>query len=499
MARPFRGLRDRPPRAEYDAVVVGAGVGGLVCANLLAREGLRVLLAEQHYMVGGYCSTFRRAGCTFDASTHFYPLLGNADTLTGQLLRDLGARTEWIAMDPVDTFHLPDGTRFEVPADLPSYRRALDERFPQSQSQLERFFTEAREAYLLGTLYHFRGRRTRKLAAYEDLTLDQVLRRHFEDERLRLLLTADVPHWGSPPDRTSFVFDSMLRLSYFLGNYYPRGGSQAFVDDLAARFEERRGEIAMSTAVERILVQEGRVAGVVLHTTRGRQKGRFEARAPIVVSNADLLHTLRDLLPDAPAVEAERRQLARLRPSFPCFLTHIALQGADPDALEQIQGYYWQEWDANRVGRGALRLKVFCPTHYDPELAPPDHQILILQKVLEIDPRELRDPAEHKQQIEAYLLAELEKILPGISSHIVTVLTASAHTAERFTRNERGGMLGWEMSPDQLGDHRPSGEGPIPGLFRVGHWVRPGGGITPVIVSALQAAQGITKGSILES
>ncbi|HEX3308463.1 MAG TPA: NAD(P)-binding protein, partial [Streptosporangiaceae bacterium] len=61
--RPFRGLRSAPdPR--YDVVVIGAGVGGLIAANLLARGGLRVLLAEQHYMVGGYCSTFRRAGYT---------------------------------------------------------------------------------------------------------------------------------------------------------------------------------------------------------------------------------------------------------------------------------------------------------------------------------------------------------------------------------------------------------------------------------------------------
>jgi phytoene dehydrogenase-like protein len=83
MKRLFRGLRGRAPDSAYDAVIIGAGIGGLICANLLAREGLRVLLVEQHYMVGGYCSTFRRKGFTFDAATHFYPLLGNAETITG--------------------------------------------------------------------------------------------------------------------------------------------------------------------------------------------------------------------------------------------------------------------------------------------------------------------------------------------------------------------------------------------------------------------------------
>jgi heterodisulfide reductase subunit A-like polyferredoxin len=73
MKRRFTGLRSRQPDRSYDAVIIGAGIGGLICANLLAREGLSVLLIEQHYMVGGYCSTFRRKGYTFDAATHFYP------------------------------------------------------------------------------------------------------------------------------------------------------------------------------------------------------------------------------------------------------------------------------------------------------------------------------------------------------------------------------------------------------------------------------------------
>ncbi|MFN2597206.1 MAG: phytoene desaturase family protein [Pyrinomonadaceae bacterium] len=119
MIRPFKGLQGAP-RDSYDAVIVGAGVGGLVCANLLARDGLRVLLVEQHYMVGGYCSTFRRRGYTFDAATHFYPLLGNPATITGKLLLELGCTNGWIKMNPVDKFHFPDGSSFSVPADFDS-------------------------------------------------------------------------------------------------------------------------------------------------------------------------------------------------------------------------------------------------------------------------------------------------------------------------------------------------------------------------------------------
>ncbi len=67
--------------------------------------------------------------------------------------------------------------------------------------------------------------------------------------------------------------------------------------------------------------------------------------------------------------------------------------------------------------------------------------------------------------------------------------------AFRYTLNRRGAMLGWEMSPDQLGDGRPEVTGPIDGFYFVGHWTKPGGGITPVIVSAMRVARLITGSS----
>ncbi|MEM1203391.1 MAG: NAD(P)/FAD-dependent oxidoreductase [Acidobacteriota bacterium] len=494
MKRPFTGLRKRGPKDSYDAVVIGAGIGGLVCATKLAKEGLSVLLVEQHYMAGGYCSTFRRKGFTFDAATHFYPLLGNPDAMTSKMLADLGVEAGWIKMDPVDTFHFPDGSHFHVPADLETYRAALDAEFPHQREAMEGFFTEVREAYMLGLLAYFRGRKTERLGRYESTTLRQALDRHFDDPKLKLLLTADCPHWGSPPSRTSFVFDSMLRLSYFLGNYYPEGGSQTFADELARRFEELGGDILMSTRADRILVRDGRACGVDLVTTRGGLRGNYRVAAGTVVSNADLRLTLDHLLRPEDVDPEYRRSLEGLRPSFPCFLTHIGLHGVDADTLDRVQGYYWNRWDPDTVGRNGLRCKIFVPTVYEPAMAPPGGQIVILQKVLEMDYGAVEDWDRHKAQIENYIVGHLERVVPGIGDKIAVKLSASAKTSWRFTLNEVGAMLGWEMSPDQLGDERPAMEGPVEGLTLVGHWTRPGGGITPVIVSAIEAAGRVASG-----
>jgi len=89
MKRLFRGLR-RPPDPSYDAVVIGSGIGGLITANLLAKDGLKVLLVSSITWWACYCSTFRRGGYTFDAATHFYPLLGQSRNSDRPLARRAG-------------------------------------------------------------------------------------------------------------------------------------------------------------------------------------------------------------------------------------------------------------------------------------------------------------------------------------------------------------------------------------------------------------------------
>ncbi|HKI03145.1 MAG TPA: NAD(P)/FAD-dependent oxidoreductase [Thermoanaerobaculia bacterium] len=498
MKRLFHGLR-RPPEASYDAVVIGSGIGGLITANLLAKDGLRVLLVEQHYMAGGYCSTFRRGGYTFDAATHFYPLLGNPETLTGRLLGDLGVRTGWVKMDPVDTFHFPDGTRFAVPADFDTYIAKLKAGFPEEAGALDSFFAAVREAYLLGLLHYFRGRsaaQTPRLALYQDLTVRGALDRWFRDPKLKLLLTADCPHWGSPPGRTSFVFDSMLRLSYFLGNYYPVGGSQAFADDLARCFEERGGHILMSTLAQRIVIEDGTARGVEIETLRGPFAGqRATVRAAAVISNADLLLTLEKLVGPKHLPPEAVEPVRRLRTTFPCWLSHLGLKGVPAAVLEEAQGYYWDSWEMDRVGRDALRFKLFAPTLYEPAMAPDGEQILIVQKVMDVDYEAVGDWPGHKRDVEAFIFSNLERVIPGIGERIAVHTSASARTSWRFTLNARGAMLGWEMSPEQLGAGRPAPETAIRGLHCVGHWTQPGGGITPVIVSAQRVAQTVLRGS----
>jgi prolycopene isomerase len=485
---PFVGRRE-PPEEHYDAVVIGAGIGGLVCGCLLAKQGLKVLMVEQHTIVGGYCTTFRRKGFVFDSATHFYPLLGNGSTMTGRLLADLGVATGWVKMDPVDRFHLPDGTSFSVDSDLDAYLGKLKAEFPAERDAIDGFFAEVQQLYYLGLLQYFRGKDSERLEPYRDLTLRDALDRHFNDPRLKLLLAADCAHWGSPPERTSYVFDSMLRVSYFLGNYYPVGGSQIFADDLARCFEDLGGRVMLRTMALKIVTEKGRAVGVEVETGPPKRRSRLTIRADRIIANGDMIKVFDDLLDRSVVDPAERSRLDRLRPTMPCYLCHIGLRDVGHELLEDIAGYHWSCWNPDEVGRGALTFKVFVPTLYEPRMAPDGGQVVIIQRVTEVDYDTVRDWASHKQELENHTMFHLRRLIPELDDKIVVMNSASALTSYRFTLNNRGAMLGWEMSPEQLGSGRPEVESPVNGLYFVGHWTRPGGGITPVIVSAMRVAQ----------
>jgi phytoene dehydrogenase-like protein len=477
---------------NYDAIIIGSGIGGLFCANILARGGMKVLLVERHYMLGGFCSTFRRKGFIFDAATHFYPLLGNPTTMTGKLVKDLEIPTEWIKMDPVDQFHMPGLPPFAVPSDFAPYVQRLKEWFPDEAANVDAYFLDLRQAYLYGLLYYFKGISNDQVEKLEKYTMTGKLDEHFRDPRIKAILMADAPHWGSLPDRTSYVFDAMLRLSYFLGNYYPKGSSQKFADDLGRAFTNLGGKILKCAEVEKITTEQGKAKGIRIRTVSKRESEVFEFDAPVVVSNADALHTYRDMLGDEHCGQWMLAHLHSIKPTFACFLTHIGLRGMDEKKLADAEGYYWNSFNTSDIIPNVF--KIFVPTHFDPSIAPPGCQILIVQRPSPVRVDEVTDWAAHKAEIEGKTMAGLRKVLPGIDDHIVVRSSASAQTSYRFTNNWQGGMLGWEMSPEQLGVNRLPIYTPVDNVYLTGHWTQPGGGITPVIVSAQRVARCILTG-----
>ena len=154
MARPFRGLnRGAGPLRSYDAVVIGAGVGGLTCANLLAKYGLRVLLVDQHTVVGGYCSTFHRSGYHVRRGQSLLPAArqpGDAHRPAARRPRRRDGLGEDGSGGPV-----PPAGRIDASPSLRTSTFTFRGSKPSSRTRRRpstEFFAAARQAYLLGLL-----------------------------------------------------------------------------------------------------------------------------------------------------------------------------------------------------------------------------------------------------------------------------------------------------------------------------------------------------------
>ena len=117
-------------------------------------------------------------------------------------------------------------------------------------------------------------------------------------------------------------------------------------------------------STEKIIVVNGGVEGVRVQTLSKRPSEQFTFRAPLVVSNADAIHTYRDLIGAGHCGRELISRLESLRPSYPCFLVHIGLRGMDPEKLAAAEGYHWSSHDPDDVVKNVF--KVFIPTRFRP-------------------------------------------------------------------------------------------------------------------------------------
>ena len=114
---------------KYDVIIIGAGIGGLVCACYLSQKGLKVLVVEKNKNVGGCASSFKKNNFTFDMGAH---LIGGCDNsgLFTHYLKALNIKVEFIKMNPFDRY-IFGGNTVDVPDDLSDFKVFLKREFPK--------------------------------------------------------------------------------------------------------------------------------------------------------------------------------------------------------------------------------------------------------------------------------------------------------------------------------------------------------------------------------
>ena len=484
-----------PSGADYDAIVIGAGLGGLSAGACLARGGKRVLLVERQAGVGGNAHAFTRGPYTFDPAIHVTAHGYNIEFFDFYF-DALGVRDK-IELIPAQTLMSVDicGDSFRFPIGTQPLVDALEDYFPGSgagefirvaaaattESQQPpprvalRDLEEAMKA--LPTLFKYRT-----------ATVQDVLDEYVSDERAAAVCAGQWPYMGLPPSRLSFMaYAGALMASCDPGPQYVRGSFQRLADTIAGAITDSGGEILTETEVTRILVEDGKVVGVELG-------GEQVERASIVISNADARLTFERLVGEEHLTERYLTRLRRMTPSISAFLLYSAARidpaqhGIDHETMVYRHWDHDETWSDVLAGRpGGTWLSI--PTMHDPALAPAGEHIVIYTSLM---PYDIGEPWEDaSERITEEMLGQVEALMPGYRESITHLGTATPTTFESATLAHEGAIYGWENVPTQTVPKRLDFHTPIDGLWLAGHWTHPGTGSVRCLLSGAQTAGAI--------
>ncbi len=511
---PLGGLRSPLVKSssQFDAIVIGSGIGGLACACALTRCGLKVLVLERHFTAGGLTQTFSREGFTWAVGLHYLGDMGEGDSARKIMDWLSGGALRFAPSGPVyDTVHLPGGFEFQFARPEAALVVELKERFPASQGEIDAFFDALSHAERAGRhLFEQRampsllGKATRLLYHGEidrwwGRTTEAVLREMISDPRLRAVLAAQRGDYGPDPRESSFGLHAVIMRHYMQGAYFPIGGADAIAQTLVPVIEAGGGEVRTRAPVAEIVIENDSVAGV-------RLKSGIELRCPRVFSDAGAHNTVNRLLP-APLRESEwAREINALRPSACHIGLYLGFEGDIHSRGATASNHWFYEsldiadglWHDPAQQSSAPALYVSFPSLKGPtsEKRSQRHTAELVaftdwDAFSRWEGTSLgRRPADYqtlKATITRHLTAQFARHFPALEPLVVYSELSTPLSTVAFTGAEQGGVYGLEPSPRRFLSTGLRARTPVPGLYLTGQDVG-SAGIAGAMMGGMLAA-----------
>ncbi|MBM3244823.1 MAG: NAD(P)/FAD-dependent oxidoreductase [Candidatus Omnitrophica bacterium] len=468
---------------KYDVVVIGAGIGGLVCGCYLAKAGLKVLIVEQHNKPGGYCTSFERQGYRFDVGVHY--LGGVKSGYLSRIFRELGIfnQLELKQFDPSNKIILPGLSmhiRDNVEATIEEFRKL----FPKDISDVRSFFDFIIKPNFLDTY-----------AKTYKLNLQELLDLFFRNKQLIMVMKAlsGIGNFGIPLDKTSAVSSILLfREFLFDPGWYPMGGIQKLPDILVKNIEEYKGRILFSRKVRKIISENSIAKGIIL-------EDGAKIISKIVVSNCDATQTFKKLL-NIKNIEYNKVDRLQISPSF--FCVYLGLNDECRNKIIEPAAVWF--FDSNNIDscyrdvegtmslRGPRYLLCAFPFMSDGNIKnKPTMEIFVAAP---FKTRRMWD--QYRNVLMEKIIRKAHKVIPNLNNYIDYKFNATPHTLFEYTSNRKGAAYGWSSRRELLNDSVFSSRTSIRNLYLSSHWTTGGlsqGGIPQVSVIGRQTARLILK------
>ena len=481
------------------ACIVGSGFGGLALAIRLQSAGIATTVLEGRDKPGGRAYHWQKDGFTFDAGPTVITdpdCLRELWALSGH---DMADDIELMPVMPFYRLSWPDGTQFDYsndeqhlfdeiarlnPADVAGYQRFLD----YSAAVYQKGYVELGHVPFLD----FKS----MLKAAPALAKQQAWRSvysmvsHFiEDERLREAFSFHTLLVGGNPMKTSAIYALIHKLEKDGGVWWAKGGTNRLIAAMVTHFERLGGTIRLADPVKRIHTY-GKHASEV--ETEGGWKARFDA----VASNADIMHSYRDLLSGTKRGTSYAKSLGRKSFSPSLFVIHFGVEGTWPGIPHHmiLFGPRYKGLLEDIYDKGVLpadfSIYLHHPSVTDPSVAPEGmSSFYALVPVAHMGKLSV-DWDEMGPILEKRVLDEIEKrLIPGLHDRIVTKF----HYAPKDFAQDLNAHMGSAFSLEPVltqsawfrGHNR---DDTIENFYLVGAGTHPGAGIPGVVGSAKATA-----------
>jgi prolycopene isomerase len=492
----------------YDAVVIGAGNGGLTAAATMARKGLNVLLLERHNIPGGAATSFCRGRFEFEVALHQLSGLGTPQKpgLLRMQLDKLGVTDDLEFVELSDLYHvaLPDGFRITLKTDRDETIAVLQEKFPHEKEAIQKFF-DLMAAYandMIGA-FIFRDPEPSRdkypnLYKYAFRSSKEMLDEYFSDPLLKAILSVYWGYLGVPPTRLAFGYLAMIFFQYMeFKPYHVKGGSQALSNAILNKFLSYGGTARFNCGAKKIIARDGQVKGVVTDNEE-------TISTEFIVSNASQISTYTRLLAPEHVSQDSMLEMKGRNLSSSAFTMFIGFD-CEPEQLGIAEstnflmtGSDISDTILDRMQRLDIQDELMVLSCYDiadPEFSPPgtcQANVVTLkygEPWLRIPPRQYHDV---KYRCAESMFKRIEQIYPAARNHIEEIEVGTPLTHMRYLGHPEGAIYGYEQLTKDSLFFQPGRYSSIKGLFFAGGWSGDCG-FEPTLRSGISAAKSIIR------
>jgi len=427
----------------YDVIVIGSGLGGLTAARRLSVFGHKVLLVEQHRILGGLATWFRRRKDIFDVSLHGFPI-GMKKTLRKYWSQEIADRV--VQLDRI----IFDNPQFSLETTFTKedFIRLITEKFQVPEETITDFFKEVRKMDFFDN---------------QEESTGKLFERYFpgRSDVTRLLMEPIAYANGSTTHEPAITYGIVFSNFMSKGVFTIEGGTDWLINTMEKDLIDGGVDICTGEWAEKILVDNGRTTGVCI--------GGRDIKATAVVSNANLKATVLNMLPETAIPDEFRGETEEMRLSPSSTQVYIGLKEGEeiPDIGDLLFTSTSPEFSSDELSLMNTQSRTFSV--YYPKTRPGHNRCTIVASSNSRyeDWASLTDD-EYKAAKAALIertLDGLDKYLPGVREKIVHLEAATPKTFERYTGHWGGASFGTKFEGLTISDELPN---IVPGLYHTG-------------------------------